>query len=147
MYRHLLVPVDGSELSERAMDGSIELAAQLGASITGYVAEPPAALPTLGEPQALIAQEAIEYDAITEGHAREILERFAARARARGVPFVGRHAQAPRVDRAIIAEAEAQGCDLIVMVTHGRGAFGEFLFGSQTKAVLSGSRLPLLVLH
>ena len=57
------------------------------------------------------------------------------------------YAQAPRVDRAIIAEAEAQGCDLIVMVTHGRGAFGEFLFGSQTKAVLSGSRLPLLVLH
>nr|MCU0967128.1 universal stress protein [Burkholderiaceae bacterium] len=40
-----------------------------------------------------------------------------------------------------------QGCDMIVMVTHGRGAFGEFLFGSQTKAVLAGSSLPLLVLH
>jgi nucleotide-binding universal stress UspA family protein len=52
-----------------------------------------------------------------------------------------------RVDRAIIAKAEARGCDLIVMVTHGRGAFGEFLFGSQTKAVLAGSKLPLLVLH
>ena len=36
---------------------------------------------------------------------------------------------------------------MIVMVTHGRGAFGEFLFGSYTKAVLAGSRLPLLVLH
>ncbi|GMV46945.1 MAG: hypothetical protein AMXMBFR66_23430 [Pseudomonadota bacterium] len=147
MYRHLLVPVDGSELSERAMDGSIDLAAQLGAAITGYVAEPLAPLPTLGEPQSLIEREAADHDAITESHAREILARFEARARARGVPFVGRHAQAPRVDRAIIAEAEAQGCDLIVMVTHGRGAFGEFLFGSQTKAVLSGSRLPLLVLH
>jgi len=147
MYRHLLVPVDGSELSERAMDGSIDLAAQLGAAITGYVAEPPVPRPTLGEPQALIAREAADHDAITESHAREILARFEARARARGVPFVGRHAQAPRIDRAIIAEAEAQGCDLIVMVTHGRGAFGEFLFGSQTKAVLSGCRLPLLVLH
>jgi nucleotide-binding universal stress UspA family protein len=129
------------------MDGSIDLAAQLGAAITGYVAEPLAPLPTLGEPQSLIEREAADHDAITESHAREILARFEARARARGVPFVGRHAQAPRVDRAIIAEAEAQGCDLIVMVTHGRGAFGEFLFGSQTKAVLSGSRLPLLVLH
>jgi nucleotide-binding universal stress UspA family protein len=68
-------------------------------------------------------------------------------AKAAGVPFVGRHAQVPRVDRAIIAAAEAQGCDMIVMVTHGRGAFGEFLFGSQTKAVLAGSSLPLLVLH
>ncbi len=147
MYRHLLVPVDGSDLSDRAMDGSVELAAQLGASITGFVAEPLAPLPTPGQPQSVIRQEALDHDAITESHAREILERFESKARARGVPFVGRHAQAPRVDRAIIAEAEAQGCDMIVMVTHGRGAFGEFLFGSQTKAVLSGSKLPLLVLH
>jgi nucleotide-binding universal stress UspA family protein len=51
------------------------------------------------------------------------------------------------VDQAIIQMAESQGCDMIVMVTHGRGAFGEFLFGSQTKAVLAGSKLPLLVLH
>jgi len=48
---------------------------------------------------------------------------------------------------AFVAAAESRGCDMIVMVTHGRGAFGEFLFGSQTKAVLAGSKLPLLVLH
>ena len=40
MYKHLFVPVDGSELSHRAMDGSIALAAQLGARITGFVVEP-----------------------------------------------------------------------------------------------------------
>jgi len=40
MYKHLFVPVDGSELSRRAMDGSIELALQLGARITGFVVEP-----------------------------------------------------------------------------------------------------------
>jgi len=147
MYRHLLVPIDGSELSERAIDGSIQLAEQLGASITGFVAEPLAPLPTPGATPAPLRQEALDHDAITEAHAREILARFEARARARGVPFVGRHTQAPRIDRAIIEEAEAQGCDMIVMVTHGRGAFGEFLFGSESKAVLSGSKLPLLVLH
>ncbi|MDE2613796.1 MAG: universal stress protein [Burkholderiales bacterium] len=147
MFRHLLVPIDGSELSERAIEGSIQLAEQLGASITGFVAEPFAPLPTPGAAPALLRQEAVDHDAITEAHAHEILARFEARARARGVPFVGRHTQAPRVDHAIIAEAEAQGCDMIVMVTHGRGAFGEFLFGSQSKAVLSGSKLPLLVLH
>jgi nucleotide-binding universal stress UspA family protein len=147
MYRHLLVPVDGSELSDRAIEGSIALAQQLGAAITGFVAEPLAPLPSGSQPPSLARREALEHDAITEAHAREILERFATRAREAGVPFTGRHSQAPRVDRAIIAEAEAQGCDMIVMVTHGRGAFGEFLFGSQTKAVLSGSKLPLLVLH
>ena len=147
MYRHLLVPVDGSELTERAMEASIALAQQLGASITGFVAEPLAPLPSGAQPPSLARREALEHDAITESHAREILQRFEARAQAAGVPFVGRHSQAPRVDKAIIAEAEAQGCDMIVMITHGRGAFGEFLFGSQTKAVLSGSKLPLLVLH
>ena len=46
-----------------------------------------------------------------------------------------------------ITKLKQAGCDLILMVTHGRGAFGEFLYGSQTKAVLAGSKLPLLVLH
>ncbi len=147
MYKHLLVPVDGSELTDRAIRASVELAQQLGASITGFVAEPLAPLPTASQPPTRLREEMLEHDAMTVAHAREVLARFEAEARRAGVPFVGRHAQVPRIDRAIIAAAEAQGCDMIVMVTHGRGAFGEFLFGSQTKAVLAGSSLPLLVLH
>ena len=147
MYKHLLVPVDGSELTQHAIEDSVKLAAQLGASITGFVAEPLAPLPLPGQPPSTMRQEALEHDAMTESHAREVLARFESRAREAGVPFHGYHAQVPRVDRAIIAAAESQGCDMIVMVTHGRGAFGEFLFGSQTKAVLAGSKLPLLVLH
>jgi nucleotide-binding universal stress UspA family protein len=77
-----------------------------------------------------------------------VLGRFETEAKAAGVPFDGYHDQVARIDRAIVEAAEARGCDLIVMVTHGRGAFGEFLFGSHTKAVLAGSGwLPLLVLH
>ena len=51
------------------------------------------------------------------------------------------------LDGALATELEARGCDLLVMVSEGRGPFGEFLYGSQAKAVLSGCRLPLLVLH
>ena len=76
-----------------------------------------------------------------------MLARFAQAAQAAQVPFEGVVDQVPRIHRAIVAAAESHGCDMIVMVTHGRGAFGEFLFGSQTKAVLAGTRLPLLVLH
>jgi nucleotide-binding universal stress UspA family protein len=147
MFKHILVPIDGSDLTDRAMTASLELARQLGAAVTGFVAEPVAAPPTPGRPPSLIRQETLEHDAITAAHAKSLLERFAERAKEAGVPFVGHHAQVPRVDRAIISAAESQGCDMIVMVTHGRGAFGEFLFGSQTKAVLAGSTLPLLVLH
>jgi nucleotide-binding universal stress UspA family protein len=50
-------------------------------------------------------------------------------------------------DAAIVELARELDCDMIVMVTHGRGAFGELLFGSHTKNVLSKSNIPLLVLH
>ena len=147
MFQRLLVPIDGSDLTDHAMTASLELARQLGAAVTGFVAEPVAAPPTPGRAPALIRQEVLEHDMLTAAHANSLLARFADKAREAGVAFTGHHAQVPRVDKAIIAAAESQGCDMIVMVTHGRGAFGEFLFGSQTKAVLAGSALPLLVLH
>jgi nucleotide-binding universal stress UspA family protein len=147
MFKRILVPVDGSELTECAIGASIELACKLGASITGFVAEP--LLPQRAGPrrQAWMDEEAEEDGVITAARAQQLLDRFASRARDAGVPFTGHHDKVPRVDQAIVDAAEASGCDLIVMVTHGRGAFGEFLFGSQTKAVLAGCKLPLLVLQ
>ncbi len=147
MYKRILVPVDASELSERAMSASIELAQQLGASITGFVAEPMRPMVVASLPRADWASEARTHDAMTAAHANGILQRFEALAAAAGVEFTGFHDQVPRIDEAIVRVAEQRGCDLIVMVTHGRGAFGEFLFGSHTKAVLAGSKLPLLVLR
>ena len=147
MYRRILVPVDGSDLTDRAIAASIDLAQQLGAAITGFVAEPLLDMPDVPASATALLRDVEEHDAITAAHAQDVLHRFAERAHAAGVPFEGHHAQVRRIDQAILAEAESRGCDLIVMVTHGRGAFGEFLYGSQTKAVLSGSRLPLLVLH
>lgn len=147
MYRRILVPVDGSELSERAIQASIDLARQLGAAITGFVAEPILPVPSGPRSRALMEEDAREHDAMTAAHAEQVLSRFEARAREAGVAFEGYHDQVPRVDRAIIEAAESRGCDMILMVTHGRGAFGEFLFGSQTKAVLAGCKLPLLVMH
>jgi nucleotide-binding universal stress UspA family protein len=70
-----------------------------------------------------------------------------ARAAELGVAFEGKFGRTDSVDDAIVKAAAEHGCDLIVMVTHGRGAFGELLFGSHTKNVLSRSKVPLLVLH
>lgn len=146
-FKHLLVPVDGSDLSQKAIEASIGLAQQLGAAITGFVAEPlPPTRPGPISPAAM-QREIAEHEALNAAHAKPVLDRFESAAKAAGVPFHGFYDQVPRIDKAIIDTAESQGCDMIVMVTHGRGAFGEFLFGSQTKAVLAGSKLPLLVLH
>lgn len=147
MFHRLLVPVDGSELSDRAMQASLALARQLGAAVLGFVAEPIQPLRDEARLRALWEQDTRAHDSMSRAHASQVLAKFAALAQAAGVPFEGLHDQVPRIDRAIIEAAEACHCDMIVMVTHGRGAFGEFLYGSHTKAVLAGSKLPLLVLR
>lgn len=147
MYKHIFVPLDGSELSERAAQASLDLAHALGARITGFVVEPPPPLPTESSRPALYSREAGAHLARTEGHAHKVLDRFAALAAERGVPFEGQFKRTDAVDDAIAGAAQEYGCDLVVMATHGRSALGEWLFGSHTKNMISRSKLPLLVLH
>lgn len=147
MYKHILVPIDGSELSKHAVEQSVGLAAKLGARITGFVAEPMAPLPTDSSGMNSYLRKTEEHRARTEAHARTVLADFAAQAAAQGVAFDGHFKRTDAVDNAIVAAADEYGCDLVMMATHGRGAFGELLFGSHTKNVLSRSKLPVLVLR
>jgi nucleotide-binding universal stress UspA family protein len=147
MYRKLLVPVDGGELTDRAMVQSIALARQLGASIVAFVVEPDMPLPNAGTRPVAYQRQMSEHETRTDTHALDVLSRFGEQARAAAVDFSGRHARTDAVDRAIAQAASELECDMIVMATHGRGVFGELLFGSHTKNVLSKSPIPLLVLH
>lgn len=147
MYKNLLVPVDGTELSPRAMRNSIELATQLGAAITAFVAEPLPPPAALGRRPSDLALESEWYDARAGRHAKQVLGSFEEQARAAGVTFSGHYVQTDRVSDAIATAAAEHQCDMIVMTTHGRGAFGELLFGSQTKQVMAQTKVPLLVLH
>lgn len=144
MFQHLLVPIDGSDLSERAIAASIELAAKLGASITGFVVEPDA--------QAVGAAAALSRDleaanSAAAAHAKKLLQHFGARAKDAGVKFHSHFVRTDSIDEAIVHAAAEKRCDLVVMITHGRGAFGELLFGSHTKNVMARGKVPLLVLH
>ena len=147
MYKHLLVPIDGSELSERAAQSSLALAAALGARITAFVAEPLTPLPNEATSVGAYTRDAEAHRIRTEQHAQQALSRFGDQAREQGIPFVGEFRRTGSVDEAIVEAAVTFGCDLVVMVTHGRSAFGELLFGSHTKSVLTRSKLPVLVLH
>jgi nucleotide-binding universal stress UspA family protein len=146
MFRRILVPIDSADTAGPAMAASIDLALRLEASITGFVVEPlpPVPLHPLAlERQALLAQRHQEEAA---AHADELLAPFEQRALAAGVRFHRCFDGMLHGDRQILDAVAASGCDVIVMASLGRGAFGEFLFGSQAKAVLAGSALPLLVL-
>lgn len=148
MYEHLLVPVDGSELSHKAIEHSIGLAKMLGAAITGFTAEPP--LPVLVVEQAAVAYDVAtfqEHEKRCEAHARELLEDFAAKAKHAGVHFDGQFVITDNVQQSIVDTAQKQGCDLIVMATHGRHGLNALIHGSLTKSVLAHSQLPLLILH
>lgn len=147
MYKHLFVPVDGSELSHRAMDGSIALAAQLGARITGFVVEPDLPVSATSQNASTFAAHIKEHESRNAAHATALLGQFEERAAAAGVAFSGLSVTAYVVDQAILEEAEKAGCDMIVMVTHGRGPVGEFVFGSHTKRIIARSQLPVFVLH
>lgn len=147
MIKNLVVPVDGSALTERAMSESIELARQLGAAIVGFVVEPDMPLPGMGTNLTQYGAEADAHQTRTDTHAHELLTGFGERAAAAGVPFSTRHERTDRVDAAIARVADEIDESMIVMVTHGRGVFGELLFGSHTKNVMALTKKPLLVLH
>lgn len=147
MFKHLLVPLDGGGLGERAVEAAIGLARQLGAAITGFVVEPPVATGGSGHGAWHHVEEMALHQQAAARHAERVLWRFEERADAAGVPFEGVYARARHVDAAIADAARQRGCDMIVMVTHGRGPFGELLFGACTKGVMARSPLPLLVLH
>ena len=148
MYEHLLVPVDGSELSHKAMAHAVGLAKMLGASITGFTAEPP--LPVLVVEQAAVAYDVAtfaDHDKRCEAHARELLLAFAGQAKAAGVRFDGQFVITDDVQQAIVDTARKQHCDLIVMATHGRHGLDALIHGSLTQSVLAHSQVPLLVVH
>ena len=147
MYMRLLVPVDGSDLSERAMHESLVLAKQLGASVIGFVVESVAPLPAAGMHLTSYERAVNDHDAGSEDHAQRVLSQFATAADDAGVPFTGRFTSDDDVPAAIAHAAVRYDVDMVIMVTHGRGVFGELLFGSHTKAVMALTAKPLLVLH
>jgi nucleotide-binding universal stress UspA family protein len=146
-YQRLLVPIDGAELSEHAMQHALALARQLDAAVTGYVVEAQPALPSMGTHLPSYRQEVQAQEHARAAHAQRVLDRFAALAAEAGVGFDGLTETRDDVADAIAQAAQRRGCDMIVMATHGRGAFGELLFGSQTKRVLGLTTIPLLVVH
>jgi nucleotide-binding universal stress UspA family protein len=115
--------------------------------VAGYVVEALPSLPAMGTHLQSYRHEVEVHEQHTETHAKGVLHRFASLAGEAGVPFEGHYDRNDDVADAIATAAQKHGCDMIVMTTHGRGAFGEMLFGSQTKRVLGLTKVPLLVLH
>ena len=125
MYRHILIPTDGSELAERGVAHGLALAKYVGAKVfIIYVVEP------------LLA---------VTGDFASVLDRAENAAREAGVSCETIQVENEQPHQAIIAAAEDKGCDLIVMSSHGRSGLSMLLIGSVTNKVLTLAKTPVLV--
>jgi nucleotide-binding universal stress UspA family protein len=148
MYKHILIPTDGSEVARKAVDAGIDYARETGARVTFFVAMPEYELPRTSE---LMAHKPVlslqEHEERSAEKARALLAPALERARTCGVDFDSDHALSNKPSEAIIAAARRHGCDAIYMSSHGRSGLARLLHGSQTIEVLTHSDIPTVVLR
>jgi len=145
MFKHILLPIDGSELSLRAVDTGLELAAKIGASVHAFHVVPP--FPPLTYFVDIVQANQQFYVQEAVGRAEEYLKEVARRASAAGVPCTSSHVVDSRPYAAIVEAATKQQCDLIVMASHGWRGLDRLLLGSETHKVLVNGDVPVLVCH
>jgi nucleotide-binding universal stress UspA family protein len=145
MYKHILLPTDGSPLSERAVAEGIQLAKALGARVSALHITP-LIHPESENPTAFAAQVR-EHERRSEASARTALGQAEQSARAAGVAYTALHKEGDSPWEEIISAAAAAGCDLIFMASHGRRGVSALVLGSETNKVLTHSKVPVLVVR
>ena len=147
MYRHILVPTDGSTLSEQSVAAGIDLARALGARVTALYAIPE---PDSCDIDVWAAGDGVEdaeerYDLLHEKLALAYLGVARKAAEEAGVPCECTSVRASHPHAAILQAARERGCDLIVMASHGRKGESALLMGSETIKVMTLGAIPVLV--
>jgi nucleotide-binding universal stress UspA family protein len=143
MYKHILIATDGSQLSELAIRQGITLAKSIDAKVTAITVFAP--FHTIAIQPMMITDTAEQYqrdcDALGEKYLRVVKDA----AKAAGVPCEVIRVMHDHPYQAIIEHANARGCDLIVMASHGRRGMAALVLGSETTKVLTHVRIPVLV--
>jgi nucleotide-binding universal stress UspA family protein len=145
VFRHLLVPIDGSVLSDGAVEKAVALATDLNARISFLYAKPDPGASVYGEAELSRAMDPEAFARRADAQADAILTRALTTAQAGGVACAALSRTAGEPYEAIIATAEERGCDLILMASHGHRGIKGLLLGSQTQKVLLHSKFPVLV--
>jgi nucleotide-binding universal stress UspA family protein/hemerythrin-like domain-containing protein len=143
MYKHLLVPIDGTPLGTLTVDQAVAYATSTGARLTFLHAR--VDLGATGGGALLHAMSPGDFSAAAAGNAQAIVARAEVAARAAGVPCASRVTTSDHPYEAILEAAETAGCDLVFMASHGRRGLQGALLGSVTRKVLQNAKLPVLV--
>ena len=142
MFKRMLVPTDGSDITAKATQTAIALAKLHGAELFAISVKEPFPYSAISEMQPVPPQEF--YDAqerIAAARVKAVVEA----ASAAGLRCNGHTVEALHAWEAILDHAKAQHCDLVVMASHGRRGVAALLLGSETSRVLTHSEIPVLV--
>jgi nucleotide-binding universal stress UspA family protein len=143
MYKRILISTDGSEISQKAVQAAVDLARSSAAELFAISVKEPFPYSAISEMQPVPPQEFFDAQERIAG------ERVKAVVEVAGKASVKCHAhtvEALHPWEAILDHAKTQGCDLIVMASHGRRGLSAMLLGSETQKVLTHSSIPVLVI-
>jgi len=142
MFQHILIATDGSELAQKAVVQGLELASELKAKVLAV---------TVTEPWTMVGgsvptQSVVErYEKAATENAGRITSLVSEAAKKKHVTCSALHVWGKHPAEGITEAAKKNGCDLIVMASHGRHGFGRFLLGSVATEVLVRSTIPVLI--
>jgi nucleotide-binding universal stress UspA family protein len=145
MYKRILVPLDGSDTAQRGLAEAIRLAQPLKAKLL--------LLQVLDDLGWLVEMSAVansrEMHREVRAYAEQVLAKAKQAAATKDVQAetIVREVVGVRAAEAIVDEARQQGCDLIVMGTHGRKGLGRLVLGSDAMAVVQSSPVPVLLVR
>lgn len=144
MFKRILVPTDGSEITAKAIDAAIELAASLGAQLHTISVKEPFPYSAISEMQPTPPQEFFDAQ---ERIALKRVQSVVEQSQQAGVACQPHTVEALHPWEAIIDHAKRMDCDLLVMASHGRRGVSALLLGSETQKVLTHSKVPVLVVR
>lgn len=145
MFKHILIPIDGSELSSRAAKTGVELAKLCQGRVCILHVIPP--FQTIAYMGAILAATEYAYNEEAEANGKRYLADIQAMAERAGVPFEGKFAYGDQPFELIVQTVTEKQCDLVVMGSHGWRGMTRLLLGSETQKVLLRCDVPVLVCH
>jgi nucleotide-binding universal stress UspA family protein len=148
MYKHILIPTDGSPLAARGAKAGVKLARALGAKVTALYVAMPYAPAVYGDAAVYYAGPSPkEHKRFSEEAAKKALTPIETEARKAGVVCSALVVFDWKPWNGILKAARSRKCDAIAMASHGRGGLGGLFLGSETQRVLAHSRIPVLVIR
>jgi len=143
VYKHILIPTDGSPLSETAVRQGIALARAVSARVTALTVSIP--FHSISLDPVMVSDTPAQYEKDSQALAEKALGVARGEAAAAGVACETVRLIHEQPYQAIIDTARSRGCDLIFMASHGRRGMAALMLGSETNKVLTHSKIPVLV--